>query len=229
MPNILVYAFPTPSPISTSMFTIITVLISPRIICFFSASKFEELQKLLSQRKAVEESLNNARNRYEKQMSEFKNAQKSFTEAQDRVTKLEKDQEHHDAHVAEVLHSKILKIVGSRVKNMGDHPQLKEQTYPAFVLSKSRHIVEAKIEELNLLVYIYRRWVKLGFGAFETLKRGDRIHVRYVGHDSVLRRDIFLVVPSNEDKSVSPTDETSEESKPFSYLLRRDTWKDESD
>ena len=157
-------------------------------------------------------------------MSEFKNAQKSFTEAQDRVTKLEKDQEHHDAHVAEVLHSRILKIVGSRVKNIGDHPKLKEQTYPAFVLSKSRHVVEAKIEELNLLVYIYRRWVKLGFGAFETLKRGDRIHVRYVGHDSVLRRDIFLVVPSNEDKSVSPADETTE-NKTFSYCCHKNLLK----
>lgn len=192
------------------------------------ASIFEELQKLLSQRKAIEESLRNARNRYEKEMSDFKNAQKSFTEAQERVTQLEKDQEVHDAHVSEVLHSRILKIFGNRVKNIEEHPKLKEQTYPAIVLSKSRHVVEAKIEELNLFVRIYRRWVKLGFGAFETLKRGDRIHVQYVGHDSVLRRDIFLVVPSNENKSVSIADETTE-SKTFSYLLRRDTWKDESD
>ena len=182
----------------------------------------------MSQRKAIEESLRNARNRYEKGMSDFKNAQKSFTEAQDRVTKLEKEQEEHDAHVAEVLHSRILKIVGQRVKSIEDHPKLKEQTYPAVVLSKSRHIVEAKIEELNLLVFIYRRWVKLGFGAYESLKRGDRIQVRYVGHDSVLRRDIFLVVPSCEDKANSQKDDTLE-STTFSYLLRRDTWKDESD
>lgn len=57
------------------------------MLVVFSALKYEEYQKLLSQRKAIEESLRNSRSRYDSEVVDLKRVQKLFAEAQDVVTR----------------------------------------------------------------------------------------------------------------------------------------------
>ena len=59
------------------------------MLVVFSALKYEEYQKLLSQRKAIEESLRNSRSRYDSEVVDLKRVQKLFTEAQDVVTRFQ--------------------------------------------------------------------------------------------------------------------------------------------
>ena len=53
----------------------------------FSALKYEEYQKLLSQRKAIEESLRNSRSRYKSEVANLERVQKLFAEAQEVVSR----------------------------------------------------------------------------------------------------------------------------------------------
>ena len=169
----------------------------------------------------------------------FKEAQKSFNEVQEVVSRLEREHELHAENVKQVLQNSM-----SELKKKATAPasvKLEMQTYPAVVVSKHRHTLEAKIVSHNLKVSIPRKWVKLGFGAFETLKSGDPVNVKFLGHDNILRKDIFLVVANKEESVTNPKqflehsdsgkDEDSSENSEidfnFSYLRRRDTWKDE--
>jgi len=62
-----------------------------------------------------------------------------------------------------------------------------------------------------------------------TLQRGNAVSIKYLGFDKVLSCDIFLVVPAIED--TSKEESLSKENgaiHSFSYLLDRDSWKDET-
>lgn len=193
----------------------------------------------------MEESFKNWRSNYNSQHCKFKAAQKSFNEAQEIVSRLEREHELHVENAKQVLENSL-----SELKKKATVPtpiKLKMQTYPATVIYKQKHTLEAKILDHNLKVSIPRKWVKLGFGVYETLKSGDSVNVKYLGHDSILRRDIFLVVANEESNDVNgkqfcehsnarknidkpnsvKNSDYLESNLNFSYLQQRDTWKDE--
>jgi hypothetical protein len=114
------------------------------------------------------------------------------------------------------------------MKEERKYQNLKQKTYSGSVVSKHSHVLQARMNDPGLTVEVPRKWVRLGFGAYDTLQRGDAVSIKYLGFDKVLSRDIFLVVPAIEDlsKEESPTKENGA-THSFSYLLDRDRWKDE--
>lgn len=96
----------------------------------------------------------------------------------------------------------------------------KEQMYSGVVISKLPHLLEVKIET-GIIVSVPRKWVKLGFAGYNFIKRGDKVTVKNLGFDKILRKEILLVVPTQENLSMGTF------SVNFSYLLGRDTWKEE--
>ena len=121
-----------------------------------------------------------------------------------------------------------------RAKKSTQIKNLEEQKlYQGVVVSKQRHLIEVRLDEHGqdgLVVTVPRKWVKLGFGAYDILKKGDDVTVKFLGSDKVIRKDIFLVVASTAAKvSGFQTNFDSNESAEvsFSHLLGRDTWKEE--
>ncbi len=147
--------------------------------------------------------------------------------------RLEKEREQHLAQVASVLQNKPAGTEPERLQKFGNGENLEQKLYSGIVVSKQRHLLEVRIDdEDELVVSVPRKWVRLGFGAYDILKRGDKVTVKYLGFDKIIRKDIFLVVASKSWTGDGSEIRTSFESNQslansFSHLLNRDTWKEE--
>ena len=148
------------------------------------------------------------------------------------VFRLEQEREELAENFASVLQRKVARMEQERAQKSSKIKKLEEQKlYRGVVVSKQRHFVEVRLDEQEgLVVTVPRKWVKLGFGAYDVLERGDDVSVKYLGSDKVIRKDIFLVVASKvtEASGFQTTVDPNESSQAsFTHLLGRDTWKEE--